>query len=222
VRVPPPAPTHRRPRRARRSTIGCVTTTPVEDRAPISELVLRARRREPGSWEDLVNRCERVVWKAVNMVSDDQQIRADAFATTWLRLTEHLDRIDPERLLGWLATVATNEARRLGRLSNRYALGRTDDEWERTPPTSTDRGGEEHVLERELSLAVRAAFGRLDPTCRELLTLLLITDPPLGYPQIEAHFGRPHGWVGPTRGRCLDKLRRMPELVALNDGEQRA
>jgi RNA polymerase sigma factor (sigma-70 family) len=194
----------------------------LESEIPISEIVLRAQRREPGAWELLVSRVERVVWKAVNMITSDEQIRNDAFAATWLRLAENIGKIEhPERLPGWLATVAANEARSLGRKSNKYVLGRTADDMEARQGYGAAGTGmpapDERLIEGELRSAMRRAFARLDTGCRELLTLLVLTEPPLSYEEVEAHFGRPHGWVGPTRGRCLDKLRRMPEIQAFSD-----
>jgi DNA-directed RNA polymerase specialized sigma24 family protein len=43
--------------------------------------------------------------------------------------------------------------------------------------------------------------------------MLAAPDPP-SYEEISAALGMPIGAIGPTRARCLDKLRRTPELVA--------
>jgi DNA-directed RNA polymerase specialized sigma24 family protein len=61
-----------------------------------------------------VGRLERVVWKSVNMMTYDHEVRDDAFAATWLRLAERLESIrEPEKLSGWLATTACNEVRQI-------------------------------------------------------------------------------------------------------------
>jgi hypothetical protein len=39
-------------------------------------------------------------------------------------------------------------------------------------------------------------------------------DPPLPYAQISARLGIPAGSIGPSRGRCLAKLRRHPAIAA--------
>ena len=44
---------------------------------------------------------------------------------------------------------------------------------------------------------------------------MLIEDPPLAYAEISARLGIPVGSIGPSRGRCLDKLRRYPAIAAL-------
>jgi DNA-directed RNA polymerase specialized sigma24 family protein len=66
--------------------------------------------------------------------------------------------------------------------------------------------------EQELRLArrhaaLREAFRHLPPCCQRLIALL-IEDPPVPYAEISARLGIPVGSIGPSRGRCLDKLRR--------------
>jgi hypothetical protein len=51
------------------------------------------------------------------------------------------------------------------------------------------------------------------------LLVLLLHDPPLPYPQISAKLGIPVGSIGPSRGRCLDRLRRDPAIAALMNTE---
>jgi hypothetical protein len=46
---------------------------------------------------------------------------------------------------------------------------------------------------------------------------MLIQDPPVPYAQISAELGIPVGSIGPTRSRCLEKLRSHPAIAALID-----
>jgi len=62
--------------------------------------------------------------------------------------------------------------------------------------------------------ALREAFQDLPPSGQRLLHLLF-EDPPLPYAEISARLGIPVGSIGPTRRRCLDKLRRHPAIAAL-------
>jgi RNA polymerase sigma factor (sigma-70 family) len=177
--------------------------------ATLTELVERARHGDENAWRALVGRLERVVWKAVNMSTDDPQVRLDAAAATWLRLAENLQAIrDPERLPGWMVTTARREViahfRRNRLVPDDRMLLRED------PATESDPA--ERVEESDLREALRTAFRRLSMECQELLTLLVLADPPLSYDAVEAQLGRPRGSLGPTRARCLDRLRHMPEL----------
>lgn len=182
----------------------------------LDTLVELARQRDEAAWSELVSRLERVVWKAVNVVTADDQLRRDAFAATWLRLAERLGSIrEPARLPGWLATTATREAIALSRTERRH---NTFDPIARPDLTAQAGGPDEVAVRREGIAVVRAALAELDEVCRELLTVLIVTDPPMTYADVAEHFGRPHGWIGPTRERCLAKLKRNASIAALAEG----
>jgi DNA-directed RNA polymerase specialized sigma24 family protein len=66
----------------------------------------------------------------------------------------------------------------------------------------------------ERNAALRAAFAELPQPCQELLSLLM-SDPPPAYAEISARLGMAIGSIGPTRARCLDRLRRSPRLAAV-------
>ena len=76
------------------------------------------------------------------------------------------------------------------------------------------QAGEPDLLAAERHAALREAFGQLPPGCQHLLALL-IEDPALSYAEISARLGVPAGSIGPSRRRCLDKLRRHPAFTAL-------
>ena len=176
--------------------------------APLAHLVEGALAGDQAAWDALVVRLERVVWKAVNMMTYDPEVRDDAFSATWLRLAERLDQIrEPEKLPGWLTTTACNEV----------PIDSLDD---RGQPTfdvlvaDVDHAGT--LVADERRREVREAFGRLDENCRELLTVLLLADPPVPYDEASARLGRPIGALGPSRRRCLDKMRSL-----LEEGDRR-
>ena len=79
---------------------------------------------------------------------------------------------------------------------------------------------EQDLLAVERQAALREAFGDL-PADWQRLIALLAADPPLPYAEINARLGIPVGSIGPTRSRCLAKLRRHPAIAALADAEPR-
>jgi len=178
----------------------------------LADLVAASLAGDTGAWQQLVIRLERVVWKAVNMMTTDDAARQDAFAATWLRLVERLDTIrEPEKLPGWLTTTATNEVRQLLRHRSR---GHVHVDW--SAPSGifselTAAGGEgdheRELVRAETRRTVRRAFASLDEECRQLLTMLVLTDPPISYKEAAELLGRPIGSLGPSRNRCLQKLR---------------
>jgi DNA-directed RNA polymerase specialized sigma24 family protein len=68
----------------------------------------------------------------------------------------------------------------------------------------------------ERHAALREAFTRLPPSYQRLIALL-IEDPPVPYVEISNRLGIPVGSIGPTRRRCLDRLRQDPAIVALTE-----
>jgi DNA-directed RNA polymerase specialized sigma24 family protein len=137
-------------------------------------------------------------------------------------LAERLDTIrEPQKLPGWLATTATNEVRQLLRQRGRLPVGLPDSGPDQqggglgslldTLP-GDDGDHERDMIAAEDARQVRAAFRRLDDGCRQVITVLVLTDPPLAYDQASELLGRPIGSLGPTRKRCLEKIRTLLEL----------
>ncbi len=187
---------------------------------PLDTLVAGALAGRGAAWDGLVVRLERVVWKAVNMMTTDREVRADAFAATWLRLAERLETIrEPEKLPGWLTTTATNEVRQIVRQRDRGHRSTTESWSSSTRPSPDGVGdlvdtfaadGGEHsdgLIAAEQRRSVRSAFGQLDEQCREIITVLVLADPPLPYDEASEVLGRPIGSLGPSRRRCLDKMK---------------
>ena len=67
------------------------------------------------------------------------------------------------------------------------------------------------IVRDESRRSVRSAFGQLDPQCREIITVLVLADPPLPYEQASEQLGRPIGSLGPSRRRCLEKMKSLLE-----------
>jgi DNA-directed RNA polymerase specialized sigma24 family protein len=81
-------------------------------------------------------------------------------------------------------------------------------------PDEHARTAEQEWLKAERHAALRQAVAHLPPCCQQLIALLL-QDPPVPYAEISARLGIPAGSIGPTRRRCLGKLRRDPAIAAL-------
>jgi RNA polymerase sigma factor (sigma-70 family) len=77
---------------------------------------------------------------------------------------------------------------------------------------------DDELLAAERHAALREALADLPPPCQHLIALLA-EDPPVPYAQISARLGIPVGSIGPTRRRCLAKLRRHPAIAALTSAE---
>jgi len=190
-----------------------VETARMRDHQSVADLVEGARNHEQQAWDALIERYAPLVWAICRRNRLDHAEASDISQDVWLRLVEQLDRIrDPAALPGWLATTTQRECYRFVRAARRaHAVERVVDAEAIPDPTVIV---EQELLADELHTALQQAFRELPPSYQQLLALL-IQDPPLSYAEISVRLGIPIGTIGPTRRRCLEKLRRCPALAAL-------
>ena len=184
------------------------------DDAVVTALVTRARNGERQAWDALVDRYAPLIWSICRRHRLEAADAEDA-QNVRLKLVDQLDNIhDPAAALpGWLAATTRRECGRM----LRTARGPRDAGHALAAGTLTDNhapAAEQDLLAAEHHAALREAFGQLPPGCQQLLALL-IEDPALSYAEISARLGIPVGSIGPSRRRCLDKLRRHPAITAL-------
>lgn len=178
-----------------------------------ADLVRRAGAGDRGAWEQLVDRYARLVWAVTHNCRMSESDASDVAQTTWLRLLEHIDRIDPARVGAWLATTARHECLRVIALRRRTLLTYEDNALEDVAESQPDL--DESLLAGERAVEVRRALQTLPERWQELLKLST-ADPPVPYAEISARLDLPIGSIGPMRGRCLAKLRTLltQELVS--------
>jgi len=177
---------------------------PVLDEETIRRLVGEAAAGEKAAWDALVDGFSGLVWSVVRGHGLYGAEAADVSQTVWLRFVEHLHRIrEPERTGAWLATTARHECLRVLRRRGRTVVTAAPPEpvalSSDADPGAKVVAGEEHDL-------LMVALGRVSDQCQALLRLL-ISDPPLSYDDIAAVLAMPKGSIGPTRQRCLVRLR---------------
>jgi RNA polymerase sigma factor (sigma-70 family) len=180
------------------------SSTTAKDEQAIA-LVRAAASGDRGAWDAIVSRYVSLLWAVALRHGLCESDAADVVQTTWLRLLEHIDDIrDPARLGSWLATTAQREALRSIAHRRRNVLG--DDAVVYDGPDRLLAPLDEALINREQAAAARTAMDSLPPTWRSLVELL-IQDPPPSYEEIGAGLGVPVGSIGPTRGRCVRRLR---------------
>ncbi len=186
---------------------------PIDVNATDEALVLACREGNSEAWEALVCRYQRLIYSIPRRAGLDEESAADVFGHVFSSLVEHLDRLDqPSRVGSWLATTAKRESWRISRSSRRYAPSAgTDGADEGLDLPDAEPLPEETVLRLEEQHRVRTAVGGLDELCNKLLTMLFYHDESPAYAEIAAALGVPEGSIGPTRARCLQKLRRILE-----------
>lgn len=167
-------------------------------------LLEAAARGDQAAWDALVDRYASLLWSIARAHRLRDADAADAVQTVWLKLVENLGRIkEPERLPGWLATTTRHECLRQLRRTDRERP--TDDQvWqsEPAPGPAVDAA----LLLDERDAALWRALDKLSDQCRRLLRVLMATPPP-SYAEVADALDIPVGSIGPTRQRCLGRLR---------------
>jgi RNA polymerase sigma factor (sigma-70 family) len=196
--VAPSPQTHSRPAR------GWLASGRISRLSRISRLVESAAAGDQHSWDALVREFGGMVWAVARSYRVPDADAADVVQATWLALLEHITKLnDPARVGPWLATTARREALRALRHRKRHVLYSED-----VPghESSTEESSGQGLLIAERDRALWEGFGRLRPSDRALLRLL-IADPRPAYEEISAALDIPIGSIGPTRARASQRLR---------------
>ncbi len=188
------------------------------DNLQVIDLVTRAGNGDQEAWDALVERYAPLIWSICRRYQLGGADAEDVGQGVWLHLVDQLDNLrDPAALPGWLATTARRECFRVQRSAGRAsAAGQVLDAENISDEQS--RTAEQVLLAAERHAALREALAHLPPSGQQLIAML-IEDPPVPYAEISARLGIPVSSIGPTRRRCLDKLRRYPAIAALIDDE---
>jgi RNA polymerase sigma factor (sigma-70 family) len=152
------------------------------DRSEVASLVKAASTGEQAAWDALVDRFGSTVWAIARAHRLNASDAADVSQTTWLRLVEHLHRIEqPERVGAWLATTARRESLRVLRLASRQAA--TGEDFDARPDPVPVPPPEHTITAQERKVLVSKLVDEL-PVRSQLLLRLLSADSPLSYREI--------------------------------------
>ena len=179
--------------------------------SPVAELLENAARGVDSAWCEIVKRYSPLIFSVCRTHGVWGPDADDVCGYVWLRLVADLSKIrEPEALPGWLATTTQRECGTL--LRNRKRLVLQD----REPTDEVEPDVDTALLAEERRNAIQRAVTNLPERDQELLTLLF-SDPPAPYKVISSRLGIPIGAIGPTRQRCLARVRRTPSIAALID-----
>ena len=168
----------------------------------------RWRDGDSSGLDDLVRLLSPVLWQVVRATGLDRERAEDVVQTTWIALVDHADSItSAQGIAAWLCTSARREAWRAGRQASRERP--VEDQVLAHGLPDHDSPELQVVLDDEAAL-VRDCLSRLPERCQKLLRIVAAGPRP-NYHDVASTLGMPVGSIGPTRGRCLDKLRQ--ELV---------
>ncbi len=156
--------------------------------------------------DDLVRLMTPVLWHVARACSLTEEAAEDVVQTTWASFVRSGSRLrDAQSVGAWLTTAARREAWRVSRTGTRDTLVE-DDSLDRLGPRQ--RSAEAEAVAHDEDDRLWSAVGELDPRCQLLLRIVAFADRP-DYAAIAEDLQMPVGSIGPTRMRCLRKLRTL-------------
>ena len=163
------------------------------------QLIESCLRGEQSAWTQLVAKYERLIYSVAHRLCPEMEDCADVFQRVCLALYQNLDRLRSDQVIpAWLTTVTRRQAYKVIRAKKPYAQ---IDENELFVQANVDLIKEEF----EIQLAIE----QLDDRCQRLIHLLYFDSKEPSYAEISAELGMPVASIGPTRARCLEKLRKF-------------
>lgn len=180
------------------------------------QLIARCLEGNETAWAALIGRYQRLVYSIPLKSGMGEDAAADIFQSVCMRLLEHLGSLkDHGKLASWLITTTTREVWRTSSRSRREApIGEGGDDDDRptfAEPVDERPLAEEEQLQLETQQRVREAVDALPERCRNLIELLYYAEDRPSYEEISRRLEMPVPSIGPTRARCLDKLRKIME-----------
>jgi RNA polymerase sigma factor (sigma-70 family) len=164
----------------------------------------RWRAGEEPALDDLVRTMSPVLWHVVRATGIDREAAEDVVQNTWLTLVRSGDSVrDAQAITRWLCTAARREAWRVSKAAVRTRPVE-DEVIDARMPVQTSP--ESEVVTNDERAMLWQALTRLSERCQKLLRIVA-WEPRPDYSSVAETLDMPIGSIGPTRRRCLDKLR---------------
>ncbi|MBI3651863.1 MAG: sigma-70 family RNA polymerase sigma factor [Acidobacteria bacterium] len=181
-----------------------------------SALIAACLKGQARAWETLIYRYQRLIYSIPLKFRLSQDDAADIFQSVCLKLYEKLESLrDHERLSSWIITTTMRESWRLANRKKREVSADEDSDDETQSKinhlVAEAPLADEQRLALEQQQAVRQAIAALSERCQDLVTMLFYKKDDLSYAEIARQMDMPVASIGPTRARCLEKLKKLLE-----------
>jgi len=169
------------------------------------DLILGCKEGRARSWQRVLDRYERLVFSIPRSYGLSRADAADVSQITFTILIQSLDTLtEDSNLGGWLATVARRHTWRLMERSRRESTGREED----LAASAALLGGEKPSDRWEIIDWMEQGLSKVGDPCRKLLIALYFDERQPSYVEVAERLDMPVGSIGPTRARCLQRMRR--------------
>jgi RNA polymerase sigma factor (sigma-70 family) len=179
------------------------------------DLIAACLKGDQRAWESLIVRYQRLIYSIPIKAKLSLDDAADIFQYVCLKLLESLSTLrDHEKIVSWLITTTTRECWKVAARQRRDHPAHTsgdDDTDETLYISSNDPLADEQLQLIERQQAVRSGLASLPERCRRILEMLFYQKEELSYVEIARLTGMPVSSIGPTRARCLKKLKEALE-----------
>jgi len=167
---------------------------------PDADLIESCLKGNQDAWEAIIRRYQNLIYSVPIRYHFSSQDAADVFQHVCVILLEKLKTLrNTDTLSSWLYITTK---RQCWKISKKRKM---EIEFQEKPDEMIEADGENLVLQHQ----VKAGVDQLSEKCRNLIFALYYADPPFSYDQITEKLGIPFGSIGPTRARCLEKLRKI-------------
>lgn len=175
------------------------------------ELIKCVKAGDEAACVEIMRRYERLLFYIPKRYGLDPVESADIVQQTFLAMLERIDSFHPEsNLKGWFSVVCKRQC------------------WERLKQFDNEDVHHEALTDSVLLMGHAAqennhfatvewlldGLDLLDERCRNLILMLYFSENEVSYEDVAAEIGIKVGSVGPTRGRCLKKLKNGLQRVS--------
>ena len=168
------------------------------------ELVALCLGGDARAWETLIQRYRRLIYSIPVKFSFSSADASDVFQAVCLKLIEHLHELkDETKVSAWLITTTTRQCIHVRSQRIRESSG--DEEFQE--PAASGINVEDVQIQTQEQQTIRDAVEEMPDRCRKLLELLYFDMKNPSYDEIGQVMNMPVASIGPTRARCLEKLR---------------
>lgn len=180
--------------------------------ADLTTLVQACLEGREAGWTEFVRRYGNLIYATILRVDLGADDTEEAFQLSVVAMHERLRELrDPSRLVPWIIGISYRQA--INRIRSRRREVSVDSISEAMMEasglhTNTEQPPDDLRVRLEQQQSVAEALDQLPDRCQRLLRSLFFEEPSPEYEEIARREGIPIGSIGPTRARCLDKLRR--------------
>lgn len=172
-------------------------------------LVQKCLKGSEEAWSALIDKYKNLIFSIPIKYGFSSDEATDIFQAVCLALLSELPMLrEPRALAAWLIQTTRHKC---FRWKNRHESQLENELSQATMAEKQSKRPDDEFRELEREQLLRDSVSELPAGCKRLVELLFFPPKPPSYDEIAIVLGVPKGSIGPTRLRCLGKLRQLLE-----------